>query len=672
MKVKTWFTLVSFVVAGPGVFQAQERPSINRVRDSGGSERGMDRSQIDVQSYRIDAKIDPAAQTIVATATVRFVPLTDTNSLTFELNNSLSLSKVLDEDGSQVSASRMQSDMAVGVTLGRTLPTGKVATLTFVYDGKLTGNEESPVFGIKFAAIHPDVAYFMYPGRWFPVSGYTTDRFTMDLKVTTPAGYKVVASGIDSQLAAPAGYAITECRFDQPSFPGSFAVVHGDAQGVQAGGVTTSFYLRQTSAMALQYGAEISKAMLFFTDLYGAPYKKDLAVVETEDGAPTGYAAPGILFLAPRGIGTAVNSDLVANEVAQQWWGTVVSPTSRNHLWIQNGMARYSEALYTEHVNGKGALETAVHNDYVEALTADQAPLIQSSRLEDYSPEFNAATYGKGAAVLNMLRGVIGDDNFMKLIRAVPEQFAWKSINTDDFRHVAEQVYGQELGWFFTEWIESSGAPQFKMEYTVFRTQKSPGFRVMGKITQDLDLFRMPVEMKVITEGNPETQKVEVVGTASEFAVDTFGKPKDVQLDPDDHVLHYDDNMRVAVAIKRGEEYTQIGDYSEALKEYQKALDVTRNSSLAHYRIGELFFLQGNWQPSANEFREALNGDLIPKWTEVWAHINLGKIFDVSDQRDRAMNEYRQALRTKDNTYGALQEAEKYMSQKYVRQRSSN
>ena len=58
------------------------------------------------------------------------------------------------------------------------LQKGKVAALTFIYDGKMTGNEESPVFGIKFAAIHPDMSYFMYPARWFPVSEYTTDRFS--------------------------------------------------------------------------------------------------------------------------------------------------------------------------------------------------------------------------------------------------------------------------------------------------------------------------------------------------------------------------------------------------------------------------------------------------------------------------------------------------------------
>jgi tetratricopeptide (TPR) repeat protein len=196
----------------------------------------------------------------------------------------------------------------------------------------------------------------------------------------------------------------------------------------------------------------------------------------------------------------------------------------------------------------------------------------------------------------------------------------------------------------------------------------------VGKISQDLDTFRMPVVVHVDTEGNPVDKAVEVVGTSSEFVVDTFGKPRPggISLDPKGQVLHLDNAMRVAVAIRRGEQYMEVAEYSEALKQYQKALEVARNSSLAHYRIAELFFQQGNYQSAANEFREALSGDLDPKWTEVWSHINLGQIFDITDQRDRAVNEYRQALRTKDNTQGALEVAQKYIGQKYERPRASN
>jgi tetratricopeptide (TPR) repeat protein len=162
-----------------------------------------------------------------------------------------------------------------------------------------------------------------------------------------------------------------------------------------------------------------------------------------------------------------------------------------------------------------------------------------------------------------------------------------------------------------------------------------------------------------------------VVGTSSEFVIDTFGKPKNIVIDPNGRVLRFSSTMRVAVAIRRGEQFAEVGEFGEALKEYQKALDVNRNSSLAHYRVGELFFLQNNFQSAANEFREVLSGDLEPKWTEVWSHINLGKIFDVTGQRERALNEYKQAIRTKDNTQGALDEAGKYVQAPYERKRTN-
>lgn len=636
----------------------------------GAQERAARQQKIDVQSYLIQAQVDPHAQTLTATALVRFIPLEDTSSLTFELNNALNISRVLDEDGRQVPSSRTAQDMSVKLTLPQTLKRGKEAALTFVYDGKLTGDEESPVFGIKFAAIHPDGSYLLYPARWFPVNDYSTDRFSSDMKITVPDGYTVLSSGTGSTPVATAGQAMFEFKYDQSSFPGSFAVVQGQGLIVTSGGIKTYFYLRGAKGVEQEYGEEIAKAISFFTNVYGSPPRLSLTVVETESGAAKGYSAPGMLFMSPGGLNKTIDIKLIANQVSRQWFGTLVSPTTRNHMWLENGLARYSEILYEDHVNGPGAMDTEIHDAYVEALTVDQPPMIQAGRLEDYSPEYWATTGGKGAAVLQMLRNVLGDDLFMKVLREYPSRYAWKSANTDDFHKICEEAYGQSLNWFFQQWVESSGAPEFKLEYTVFRTQK--GFRVMGKISQDLDLFRMPVTLRVETEGNPEEKTIEVVGTSSEFVVETFGKPKNVVLDPKGQVLRFSNDARVAVAIRKGEQFVEVADFGSALKEYQKALDVARNSSLAHFRIGQVHFLEGNWSPAANEFREALNGDLVPKWTEVWSHINLGKIFDVSDQRERAVNEYRLAARTKDNSYGALEEAAKYTAQKYEKPRTTN
>lgn len=627
--------------------------------------------RIEVEHYQIDAEVNPRTQTLAAKALVRFVPQDDyTSSAEFELNNALNVAKVENDSGQQVSATRSQQNFTVSLSFPQPLTKGKPTSVVFQYDGRLTGNEDSPVFGIKFAAIHPDSAFLLYPARWFPVAGYTANRYTADLRITVPSGYKVIAAGLARQEQLADDKLLYTFQFNQPAFPGSIAIVQGDPAQVSSEGVNTTLYFRPADkAMTGPYGQETGKIMSYLTSLYGLPFQANLTLIETEEGAPNGYSAPGVLFLSPSGIGKQANMRLLANQISRQWWGTLVSAATRNHLWLTNGMARYSEILYLEHVNGASAMEAETRDVYIDALTMNDIPVIQTPRLEDYSPEFWAITASKGAAVLNMLRYVMGDANFQKLLNQFPNKYAWKSVRTEDFEKVAEAVSGQNLKYFFLQWIESSGAPEFKLEYTIYRTQK--GFRVMGKVSQDLDTFRMPVELKIETEGNPEQKTVEVVGTSSEFVVDTFGKPKTLTLDPNNRVLRFSDPIRVAVAIRKGEQFAEVSDFNEALKEYQKALEVSRNSSLAHYRIAEVFFLQNNYQAAANEFREALNGDLDPKWTEVWAHLNLGKIFDITGQRERAVNEYTLAMRTKDNTQGAQEEAAKYLKQPYERKRSA-
>lgn len=629
------------------------------------------RNRIDVERYDIEAEINPNTQTLQAKATVRFTPLDDNaTSATFELNNALNLSKVTGEKGESIPPSRSQQDFTVRLSFDQPLPKGKPATVTFYYDGRLTGQEDSPVYGIKFAAIRNDFAYLLYPARWFPVAGYTSDRFAAKLQVTVPAGYAVLGSGIDTAEDAGAKKVYT-LQFDRESFPGSLAVVRGAGVPVREEGVTTTFYFRGAETdMANPYGQQAGKIMTHFTGLFGLPPTANLAIVETESGAPNGYSAPGVVFLNPRAIGRQVNVKLLANQISRQWWGVLTSPSTRNHLWVSNGLAAYSELLYLEHANGPAALESEMRDTAIEALTIDNVPVIQAARLEDYAPELWALTASKGAAICHMLRYVLGDEKFFQLLKEIPKAFAWKPVSTDDVRKAAETVSQLSLQGFFIQWIESSGAPEFKMEYTVFRTQK--GFRVMGKISQDLDTFRMPVDLKIETEGNPEEKRVEVVGTSSEFAVETFGKPKAIALDPAGRVLRFSNQARLAVAIRRGEQFAELSEFGDALKEYQKALEASRLSSLAHYRIGELFFLQNNYQSAANEFRETLNGDVEPKWTEVWAHINLGKIFDITGQRERAVNEYNQAIRTKDNTQGAQEEAAKYLKAPYERQKRND
>jgi aminopeptidase N len=395
-----------------------------------------------------------------------------------------------------------------------------------------------------------------------------------------------------------------------------------------------------------------------------------LNVVELPNDTVPSAWAPEIAAIAARGIGEKVNYRLLANTIAHQWWGVLVSPARTGDWWISDGFARYSEARYVESAAGQAGFEEATKDMAVGALAYDAVPLSSVGNLDTFSPEFQSVVTDKGGMILHMLRWVIGDAAFDKTMRAFASQFAWKAATSADFQKVAEANSGEQLTAFFTQWLDSTGAPEFQNKYTVYRLGTNKGFRVAGEITQDLDLFRMPIEVRVDTDGRTEFKRIIVEGTNSPYVVETFGKPRRIVLDPNNRVLKNSSDLKVRTAILRGQQLVQQGDLAEALKEFQKALESNKHSSLAHYRIAEVFFLQRNYQAAANAYRESLNGDGEPKWTEVWSHIQLGKIFDITGQRERAVNEYRQALQTADNTQGAQDEARKYLDTPYKREQA--
>src|SRR5260370_39648433 len=150
------------------------------------------------------------------------------------------------------------------------------------------------------------------------------------------------------------------------------------------------------------------------------------------------------MFLNPRGIGKEANAKLLANQTARQCWGVMISPAPRNHLWLSNGLANYADMLYLAQANGPAALENEIRDTDVEALTIDNVPVIQAGRMEDYSPELLALTASKGAAVLHMLRGVVGDEKFFQTLKNFAPQHTWKSMTTADFKPAVENAPSQD------------------------------------------------------------------------------------------------------------------------------------------------------------------------------------------------------------------------------------
>ncbi|MBZ5703954.1 MAG: peptidase M1 [Acidobacteriia bacterium] len=633
-----------------------------------------------VDDYQIDAELTPHTHRIAARAKVKFTALEDLNVASFELNNAMRVNKVSDATGKPLSAERVTQDFTVRVQLPNGLPKDSSTTLTFDYEGVLDSADDSPVQGLKLASVNDDTSYLLYAGRWFPVNGYGLNRFTATINITVPAHMVVIGSGKQTVADVPpkkgtaGGLPLKAYSFvwDKPSFPGT--IVAGQFQEFksdEAGLDLHVFFKPVHQNQGAVYAETAVKEFTYYVTLYGPAPSTTLKVVEIpDDTVPTAWA-PEMAVLASRGITEKINYRLLANTIAHQWWGVSVSPSSRDDWWLDDGFARYSEALYVEDAAGLAGLEEVVKDMSVGALAYDTVPLSSSAKLDLFSPEFQSLVTDKGAMILHMLRWVMGGAKFNSMMRTFAAKYAGKPASMDDFRAIAEQSYGDKLTWFFSQWLDSTGAPEFKTKYTIYRLGSGKGFRVVGEIAQDLDLFRMPVELKIDTDGKTENKRIEVVGTNSPFSVETFGKPRRIVIDPDNRVLKNSTEIKLRASIMRGQALVQQGDLAGALSEFNKAIEVNKNSSLAHYRVAEVFFLQHNYQAAANAYRASLNGDGDPRWTEVWCHIQLGKIFDLTGQRERATNEYRQALQTNDNTQGALDEARKYLQKPFEQAKSS-
>ena len=551
------------------------------------------------------------------------------------------------------------------VQFPRWLELGQTASLVIEYDGRLFSAEHSPLYGVTTARVSTELCYLLDVSRWFPVNGYRKDRARATFRVTVPWGYLVAMDGeVVSRERQEEQETFTIVN-RQPDFPGSMAVARFNEIQVQAGEVELRYYVMDHKRDFLDAHTRVIGELL---DLYSdkfAPYpSRAFTVAVIDDDSLLGFSSPGIQFLASRAFGPEPNANLLAKEIAYQWWGSLITPRTERDLWLKEGFSSYSALLYQESISSQEEFVGQLTEVAVAALLyEDESSILNAHLLDLYSPEYNSVLKNKGAYVLHMLRSVIGDEKWFELLENFVYDFGYKTASIGDFKALAEKISEKDLGYFFSQWIEQTGVPEFQYEFTTFRVRD--GFRVDGVITQDLDLFKMPMEIVIETEGEPETKQIEVMGMESYFSVATFGKPIQAVIDPNHRVLRVSDDIRLATLIAKGDELRGMGEYTEAVTQYQQAIELKKRSSLAFFRIGEVFLEQRSTQSAANSFREALNGDLDPEWIEVWCYINLGKIFDMAGQRDRALNEYQKALDTNDNTQGAQQIAQKHIEEPY-------
>jgi len=674
--------------------------------------------------YEVRASLDAVGQVLNAQAKIDFAAREAGRVVEVELNQNLRVNSVRDISGKPVSYDRDDTTgMKLHITLADTVPVGGKVTLFFDYGGPLSSRMNTPDQPVRMAYIAKDGGYLLLPSRWFPLTDFPSNRYTGIFQIEVPGNMTVVGTGTSlgapesvtprpasatpapplgnsrrgapvSPMSAPPPPSMENermlytYRVEKPEAAGTFVIAPLQLSPQRAQGATYSIYTPPALAnTAPAYADAISHTLDFYNDAFGPLPEPGMTLAQLPDGTLDGFAAPGLLLLSARQWSPKPNERLLADLVAHQWWGTQVTAATPSDVWLTDGLSRYSEGLYVEQNTGKEGLNKALEDYAVGALMFDDsAPIADAVRLEPGSEEYQSVVVNKGAMVFHMLRAIIGDANFGGLLKDFYSRYKGKSARIEDFEKLAEARLSQpaptgfkmgnapaaseqptSLRPFFTQWLHSTGVPEFNLEYVIYRTKK--GFRIVGKAKQNLDVFHMDVEVEVQTEGNPEFKTITISGKESGFTVETFGRPKPngIIIDPHDYILKSSQRLRVRGIIARGESLAGLGRYYDAVQQYQKALEQDRLNALADFRMGEAFFYQRNYAAAAQSFRDALDGatDLTTKWTEVWSHIYLGRIYDIQGDRTRAVNEYSKARQTGDDTGGAQAEAEKSLKKAY-------
>jgi tetratricopeptide (TPR) repeat protein len=696
------FTILGFALAA-GVVSAQKGAT-----------------DFDVQHYKIDAELVPSSQLLKARAEVRFAPQADTRSVIFEMNGSLTISRIT-RAGAPVTttaavapATRGQNlkpaaqkpkdaaataqpaqsgqsalgelqfiqdnreNMNVRVDLGSVVPAGQPVTLVFEYEGALESPQGGPISNARLAYVGEQGSYLFYAARWFPFHEYAADRATYAINIKVPNG--VLVAGYSEQPVAPIPIADQKTKEEfttwlftcsKPVLPGNFAAAKYIVRTSNHGGFAVDFYVKAGDEKWADHASEvIGKHLEYYSSKFGRyAFGNRLVVAETDEETLETYSGPGVMFVSPRALTSGIDEKL-AREVAYQWWGQAVGLKSFDDTWLSQGLAEFSTLLYVKDNTNETLFQQTIQAELEKALAFEQSASIRNApkQLDDQTPAFRSVTFYKGALVFNMLRQLMGEDKFDKMLRDYYTRYDGKNVTLDDFEAFAAKAAGRDLRFFFGQWVDSTGVPEFRSEYRILRTKD--GFRVPGTVKQDLDTFEMPIDILLRTEAGSERQTLLMKGTSVDFDIQTKSKPIEVIVDPESKVLRSSEELRQGVIVRRGIEHFREQEYIEAEQQFQAAIKLNRGHSWAWYNLGLLYMAQRNWNKALDAFDQALNGSLRPDWIEVWSYIYRGNSWDAIGQRERAIAEYNKAISNGNNYDNAQATAQSFLSEPFGKKKT--
>lgn len=389
-----------------------------------------------------------------------------------------------------------------------------------------------------------------WPNRareWLPMIDHPYDKATSEFIVTTGAKYQVVANGLllentdlgDGRRRTHWKQSVPIASWLNAIGVEQFDVHHaGDVKGVE---LQTWVAHQDADAGRIYFEGPARRAFEFYVEHIG-PYAYEKLANVAAAGINGGTEHASAIFYGERGVKAAPATSLVAHEVAHQWFGDAVTESDWDDVWLSEGFATYFTLLFTEHDAGRDAFVAALKASATRAIATETSlpgVSVIHDNLADMSKVLNQLVYQKGGWVLHMLRGVLGTEKFWTGIQEYYREYRDANASTADFRRVMESASGQDLSWFFTEWLTRPTSPSFaggwrydaaRKQIDVDLTQTQPG-----------DPYRMPFEIGITTDGGaqPATriERLEMTMKRSVFTIAADKEPTSVSFDPNTWLL---------------------------------------------------------------------------------------------------------------------------------------
>jgi len=458
------------------------------------------------------------------------------SSITLNLSSALTITGVA-VNTQPVGFTRQGS--TVVITLNRSYGVGEAFTVAVSYGGRPQSQGWNS-FGFT-STTAASLSQPWYAHTWWPCKDELRDKFTMDTWITVPAGKYAVSNGslqgTDTLTGNRLRYRWHE-SYPIATYLVSVAVsnyTHWTQYYEHANGsMPVEFYIYPGSVSTAQTNAaHLVTAIATYSrpDVFGEyPFINEKYGIAQFDGN---------VNMEHQTVSShwAFDPDIINHELAHQWWGDAVTCGTWHDIWLNEGFATYAEALY--HEKKPGGSFAAYMNRMNQRRPANYSGTVYRYDASYQAGVFdNNLVYRKAAWVLHMLRHVMGDAKFFETLREYRRQYEGGFAVTEDFRRVAETVYGGDLGWFFNEWVYGPGAPTYRYGWQDVTIGGRHELRLHVRQTQtEYPLFRMPIDVTIRTAGGTRTEIIWQEFETQWYAFPVDGPVSAVTLDENSWIL---------------------------------------------------------------------------------------------------------------------------------------